>query len=81
MIVTALWYGSSSYAAPTADDAETFPSLYQAVQTFQARADFDPEYPCVDGPAMLIFRGRSIGEYPDYVIELGPRGGVRIGRG
>ena len=89
MIVYALWYGGSSYAAPdqfVRRDVERFGSLREARKTFAARADRDPHYPCVNtctptdgGPEMWIYFSDpfEIGDaYPDRVLAFGPRGGI-----
>lgn len=82
--VAALWYGGSSYADPDPDrDLERFDSLQDAKRAFEARADFDPYYPCVDEETceMHVYLG---GEYhedgPDRVLRIGKRGGVRVER-
>lgn len=80
MRVTMLWYGGTSYAAPSAEDAEHFSSLKSAKNTFWHRADFDPRYPCVESPEAHIFIGNAVADYPDFVLSLGPRGGVRCER-
>lgn len=83
MRVQALWYGGSSYAAPDPDrDLETFDSLKAAARTFEARADHDPYYPCVETEQTELHV--YIGEYsengPDRIVRFGPRGGVRVER-
>lgn len=80
MIVTMLWHGGINYAAPTQDDGEVFSSLTIAKAVFEERADFDPFYPCVESPEAWIFIGDTVGEYPDMVLRLGPRGGVIVER-
>ena len=76
-----LWFGGSSYAAPTTDDAEEFDTIKEAREAFEARADFDPYFPCVseDTCAHLFFADprETSDPYPDRVLTLGPRGGVR----
>ena len=83
MKVYALWYGGSSYAAPSIpEDIEEFDSIREARDVFESRADFDPYFPCVDESSeMHLFFAdpRESGEeYPDRVLFLGPRGGVRM---
>lgn len=78
--VTMLWYGGSSYAAPTMDDGEVFRSFKSAKDAFWSRADFDPHYPCVESPEAHVFIGPEVTDYPDYILTLGPRGGVRVER-
>jgi hypothetical protein len=81
----ALWYGGSNYSSPDPDrDLETFNSLREAITTFQARADFDPAFPCVDDDLteMHVFFGEEYHENgPDRVVRFGPRGGTRVERG
>lgn len=81
-----LWHGGSNYARPDPEkDAEWFDTLADARRAFQARIDNrDGRTPCVDaepsdqgGPSAWLFRGPPA-EYPDRIMECGPRGGVRI---
>lgn len=85
MKVYMMWHGGANYALPTVDDAEEFSSLQAAKESFWSRADRDPFYPCVENPeAWILFsdpRENASGDvYPDRVMTLGPRGGVRIER-
>ena len=85
MIVHALWYGGSSYAAPSPpEDFERFDSLRTAVEEFRRRFEgHDSYYPCVEGSEMLVFFGRDEpgGDlYPDRILREGPRGGVVVER-
>lgn len=80
MKVFGLWYGGYNYANPELTDAEEFASIQDAVDTFWRRADFDPEFPCVESPEMMLYRVNpaSIPDpYPDFRLTIGPRGGVR----
>ena len=84
--VTWLWYGGSSYAPSLPEDAETFPSIIAAMDEFSSRFS-DPYFPCVyadtpemGGPSAWCFYGDDVGEYPDFIISCGPRGGVRRDR-
>lgn len=83
----ALWYGGCNYASPDPErDLEYFDSLRDAGHTLQAREDnSDGRTPCAgegDGSEMHLYSG---GEYhengPDYILTIGPRGGVRQERG
>lgn len=79
MIVQALWFGGSNYALPEVEDVERFSSLAAACQAFRARTH-DPYYPCVcvGSTQMQIFIGTDNPlTYPDYILTIGPRGGVR----
>ena len=83
MRVYALWYGGSNYAAPEIKDREEFRSLQAAKDALWRRADFDPFYPCVDDEAceMQVYRtdpAELADPYPDLIIKLGPRGGIRV---
>lgn len=93
MKVYMLWHGGSSYAMFdqfNRDDIEEFDSIKDAVESFRARADFDPYYPCVSdglpeegGPeAWLCFDNpyQNGDLYPDRVLSFGPRGGVVCSR-
>ncbi len=88
MKVTMFWHGGSNYACfdtSNPKDAEEFGSLSAAKRSFESRADFDPYYPCVESPEAWLCKGSAesnLGaEYPDYVLTLGPRGGVQCSRG
>ena len=84
MIVTMFFHGGSSYApfdTSNPEDAEEYGSLKDAMDSFAGRVDFDPYYPCTDDSAEAwIMRGRpedNLGrDYPDWVLRLGPKGGV-----
>lgn len=87
-----LWYGGSSYAAPDGHDPrdwERFTSIKAAAAVFEARADFDPFYPCVDreyhedggGAELHVYLCEEYHEDgPDRIVRFGPRGGVRVER-
>jgi hypothetical protein len=76
----ALWHGGSSYAAPSIpDDLEAFDSIREARAAFNARRDWDPYYPCVEGSSMWLYFSDPTDDpdpYPDRVLEEGPRGGL-----
>jgi hypothetical protein len=80
----ALWYGGSNYASPDPDrDLESFDSLSTAAGVFEARADFDPMFPCVDDETaeMHVYFGSEYHDNgPDRIIRFGKRGGIRIER-
>ena len=93
MIVWTQWYGGSSYACPLHSEPthwERFKSMKQAKRVFASRSDFDPHFPCVgnDAEMQLYFFGPSEDvepwkmrdPYPDRILTIGPRGGVRITR-
>ena len=76
-----LWYGGSNYAAPDPErDAEGFASIRAAARTLQAREDHDPYRPCVENSEIHLYRGEYSEGGPDYVLTLGPRGGVCVER-
>lgn len=83
--VVALWYGGCNYAAPNPDrDLERFDSLKAAARAFEARADHDPFYPCVEEEQteMHVYFGTAYHENgPDRLIRFGRRGAVRVERG
>jgi hypothetical protein len=88
MRVTMFWHGGSNYACfdtHNPKDAEEFNSIGEARRVFESRADFDPYYPCVESPEAWLCKGSAksnLGaEYPDYVLSIGPRGGVHCSRG
>lgn len=92
MKCTMFWHGGSSYAVfDTSDkrDAIVCDSIADAVSEFKSRAGSDPYFPCVSddtqedgGPSAWLFFGDKHpvlgGDYPDRIIEFGPRGGVRV---
>jgi hypothetical protein len=91
MKVWTLWYGGASYAAPGVDDIEEFSSLADAKEIFRLRCDCGawlgtPLYtPCVDAETtrMHVFHHDPREEapvdlYPDRVLAMGPRGGIRV---
>jgi hypothetical protein len=85
MKVTMFFNGGPNYACFDTNnkaDAETFQSLADAKATFEAHADFDPHYPCVENPEAWIFKGAHVigADYPDYVLTLGKRGAVNVTR-
>ena len=82
MKVWGMWHGGSSYAVGSVDeDTEEFSSLQAAKDALYDREKrFDPYYPCVEDSEMQVFfsdpRGNS-DPYPDRILTIGPRGGVR----
>jgi hypothetical protein len=82
MKYTMFWSGGGSYAAPTDKDGEQFRTLAECKDEFRYRfEDQDPYYPCVDEScwAWIIVGEEPTQENgPDYVLEIGPRGGVRL---
>ncbi len=82
MKVWGMWHGGSSYSHPCVkDDVESFDSLAQAKRIFEDRYRYDLRYPCVTAEASMTVWFRDPRDerdpYPDRVIELGPRGGIR----
>lgn len=81
MRVWGLWYGGRSYSCPSIDDAEEFRSIRAAGWALEAREEnAGGDTPCVEASEMHLFRAdpRETGsEYPDMVLRLGPRGGIR----
>lgn len=60
------------------DDATACPSIRYAVNEFRAVAEELDRYGQRIEASVHIANSRDeIAEYPDYVLELGPRGGVR----
>lgn len=86
MIVYMEW-NASSYAVAGPDDRERMSSIKEAKETFWRRADFDPRFPCVEDSEAYLYipdskheNGAEGGDYPDYRLYMGPRGGVRMER-
>lgn len=83
MKVFSLWYGGNNYSCPSMEDIEEFRSIQSAKDSFWSRSDYDPYYPCVDRPEMQLYftdPRKAEDPYPDMLITMGPRGGVRIER-
>lgn len=83
MIVHAEWWGGPSYSFP--DTRETFASITEAVDAFAWRlANVDGRTPCVtkDAEIRLFFGSADPMEqdYPDRIVTVGPRGGIRVER-
>lgn len=81
-MIYALWYGGPSYSHSYIDtDVETFTSLSAARQELQRRENGgDPYYPAVEQSEMTVWKTDPRGDqdaYPDYLLTIGPRGGVR----
>ena len=83
----AMWFGGVNYAHP--ERSERFDSLGEAVAVFGARLDgHDPveglATPCVESPEMLVYFGQApegqVDPYPDRLVRLGPKGGVKVER-
>ena len=82
--VFVLFFGGSSYSHPELDDYEIHDSLTEATMAFRDRLDgLDDFFPCVDERAVMhVFKtvpAESDG-YPDWTVEVGPRGGVQVTR-
>lgn len=81
------WHGGSGYGVPYPNDKpEQFASLKAAKTEFEGRLH-DRRFPCLEhsttdhgGPSAWVFVGTEAGDYPDFVMEFGPRGGVRVSR-
>ena len=83
--VWATWHGGHGYAVPSLESREVFPSTAAAVETFRNRlANVDGSTPCVDSSAtMHLYHADPAGDdvtdpYPSRVVEIGPRGAVRV---
>lgn len=83
MKVSAYFYSDkncSNYAPPDLiEDIEYFDSLNEVENELWRRINFDHKYPCLDDRAYFyVVKGivESF-EYPDYIISIGLRGGIR----
>jgi len=84
-----MWYGGYSYRLPEAGDAEWMESLAAAVRLFEDRIHNTayPHTPCVDEEIawakLYLEDPRTFHEFrwPDYIIFVGPRGGIRLQQG
>lgn len=81
MKVSVMWWGGRNYSHPTIDDIEHFNSLKEAKEVFLNRynnTDFSTPY-VSDNCNMCVAVGTvDYMELPDYIISLGPRGGMII---
>lgn len=86
-----LWHGGPGYApGEIPGDLERFDSLWEAVDSFDVRADsWNTYYPLVSrkpaedgGQSAWIFfyEPGDADPYPDRIIEYGPRGGLHVTR-
>lgn len=84
-----LWYGGPSYAPSYHDEAEAFPSLRAAAdEHWRRECGSDPYYPTVTDSETWLYGPFPAGtpresvsfDYPDRIITIGPRGGVRVER-
>lgn len=81
--VFATWHGGYSYSPPSIPEhVETFASLEAARDAFQARYwNRDGSTPCVDESASMALYladpSDSADPYPDALLTIGPRGGIR----
>lgn len=85
MKVWALFHYGYSYAAPYVDEAEAFDSLAACRDAFAYRlSGRDSYYPCTDesATASVYFADprESHDPYPDRVLTVGPRGGIKENR-
>lgn len=86
MKVFGLWHGGSNYRMPYTEEREEFNSLAAAKEEFISRFEnINGETPLVgeDASMSLSFYDpmeRILDPYPDYLIEIGPRGGIQINR-
>jgi hypothetical protein len=79
-----IWQGGLNYTPGDISDTEEFVSMQAAADEFARRArGGDPYYPCVADSEGHLFltdpRTATSGDvYPDRIVTLGARGGVRI---
>ncbi len=94
MTVYGLWHGGASYAPSGLEHLERFGSIAEAKRELGEREgsrgphhfDFvnrEPEAtetPCVEGSSMWLFFALPEGPdpYPDRILTIGPREGVRM---
>ncbi len=82
--VFGLWYGGSSYSTPMiTEDLESFDSIRDALDIFEARYNNrDGRFPCVGSDCRLeLFLSEPDSDpIPDRIVKIGPRGGIVIER-
>lgn len=83
MTVYMTWHGGHSYAVPYASDREELASVAAARELFESRYyNRDGTTPAVDdtATAWLFFTDPADTDdpYPDRIVEIGPRGGIRV---
>ena len=84
MKVSALWFGGVGYSPPEQDDVEYFDSIQAAEDCLLSRLNNDDfSTPCVEeNTEMWLVKGIvDYIECPDYVIYIGPRGGIHREKG
>lgn len=90
MKVTLMWDGGANYGpSMPGQDEEHFDTLRDALDAVAARAH-DSYYPCAyeerhegerGGGWIYVGHLDDTGDqYPDYVVSIGPRGGVQVSR-
>ena len=76
-----LWYGGSSYSVPRIhEDLESFKSLKQAMLVLYRRYVNTNNYtPAVDSETceIAIYFDKDNLDYPDRIIDFGPKMGIR----
>ena len=69
------------FSTDTLDEAKKCQSIEFAKGEFMAVAEELARYGQTIEATVHIARRRSeVAEYPDYVLSLGPRGGLKVGR-
>ena len=66
------------YAGDLPEDALTFDTVKDAVEDFRHTATELDNYG--QGIGAMLFKGDDVGEYPDYTLRLGAKGGVVMDR-
>jgi len=83
VMVYGLWYGGSSYSAPSVEDVEFFETVEQAIDEFFRRKNNQRVYPCVDEEtcSMQIFIDNdprvALDPYPDSELVFS-NGSVQV---
>jgi hypothetical protein len=75
-------FHSSGYASPEHGEYEEFDSIRQAKSELARRINgHDRRFPCVAEDAtmtMWVGKPRDDDPYPDFILSMGPRGGIRM---
>lgn len=68
-----IFVGGSSYSI---GEAEYFKSIKAIKNALQRRLDDQRMYPCLDEGAYFECYVGNVGDYPDFVVSVGPRGAL-----
>ncbi len=68
-----IFVGGSSYSIGEPEYFKSIPAIKNALWR---RLDDQRMYPCLDDDACFECYVGEVGDYPDFIIKVGPRGGI-----